>query len=102
MHATMYHLPPKRCTSGAQTLPRLPNCSSVQYSCQGATTTRPGRFSPANSGDQTLPFSAPGRTRVVSASRHGPRSDGAVQTKMPSFHGAAAGSPGTRVVPVAT
>ena len=39
---------------------------------------------------------------VVSASLHGPRSDGDTHTKMPSFHGPAALSPGARVVPVAT
>ncbi|MCK2215717.1 hypothetical protein MF672_018245 [Actinomadura sp. ATCC 31491] len=102
MQATMYQRPRKWCTSGAQALPRLPKRSSVQCSCHGATTVRPGRFSPANSGDHTLPFSAPGLMRVVSASRHGPRRDGATHTKMPSFQGAAAFRPGTRVVPVAT
>ncbi len=102
MHATMYHLPLKWCSSGAHTLPRLPNRSSCQYSCQGATTVRPGRFSPTNSGDHTLPFSAPGRMRVVSASLHGPSRERATHTKRPSFQGPAASSPGTRVVPVAT
>lgn len=102
MHATMYQVPRKWCSSGAQAWPRLPNLSSCQYFCQGATTVRPGRFSPANSGDHTLPFSAPGRIPVVSASFHGPRRDRDTHTKMPSFHGAAASSPGTRVVPVAT
>ncbi|MEV6157285.1 hypothetical protein AB0L53_43805 [Nonomuraea sp. NPDC052129] len=63
---------------------------------------RPGRFSSTNSGDQTLPFSAPGRMPVVSASFHGPRRDGDTHMKMPSFHGAAAATPGARVVPVAT
>src|SRR5882757_5779586 len=92
MQATMYHFPLKRCTSGAQTSPRLPNVSSYQYSCQGATMVRLVVFSPTNSGDHTLPFSAPGRIRVVSINCHGPLREWATHRKMPSFQGAAMSS----------